>query len=493
MRIPSKSKLLAPMAMLGLVLLAATPRDLARPISPDVSKLSYRLAWTTSLDANADSTAAFARRVKLVNGKVVSLAFFLAGNNSSDCDPGNAVSPATLYAINATTRQVVWHASTKGMARCTTAAPAVHDGFVYAPGLDGYLHKYDSATGKESVGHGWPERFTRQPDVEKESSNLIVNGKYLYATTSGFIGDQGHYQGHVVTVNLTTGHRSVWNSLCSNIHRLLTDKQGTPNYCGYAQNGMFGRGQAAIDPLNRDIYVVTGNGPWNGTTNWGDSVLKLNAAGTRLLDAFTPKNQAYLNDSDNDLGSTGPAVLPAVQSNGKTWNLLVQGGKGPYTSHSGPTVVWLVNRDEMGGKPGPGHLGGQLQHIQAPGGCEVRNAPAVWKGTGKTGPVAIYANDCGVAAYSVVTGASVKPRLAVLWQTSKGASTPVIASGHLYLARGGEVAEYNPANGKRLWTSTAANSGGSIGGIHWEYPHVKGKWLFITDENGKAYGYKRAK
>lgn len=490
MKFGSRPVLLVPMALVSIGLLAMAPQGRGPAIKGDATAVSYHLVWKASLDANADSTPATEKRVTLSNGKVVMLVFVLAGNNSSDCDPGSPVSPATLYAFNATTGDRVWKESTKGKGRCTTSAPAVSGSFVYAPGLDGYIHKYAVATGKEYKGHGWPERFTRQSYVEKESANLIVSGQYLYATTSGFIGDAGHYEGHVVTVNLTTGHKSVWNSLCSRNHRLITKSPGSGSYCKYAQSGLFGRGQAAIDPLNKDIYIATGNGPWSGKTNWGDSVLKLNPLGTKLIDAFTPKNHAYLNHSDNDLGSTGPAILPPVRSDGKTWNLLVQGGKGPYNSHSGPTVLWLVNRDQMGHKPGPGHLGGQLQHIESPGGCEVLTAPAIAEGTTTTGPLVIYGNDCGVTAYRVVTGASTIPHLAVLWSQSTGSTTPVVSEGIMYLAHNGEIAAYDPDGGEKLWSSTAANAGGTIGNVHWEYPHVAGKWLLITDEDGKLFAYK---
>src|SRR5262249_2429887 len=61
--------------------------------------------------------------------------------------------------------------------------------FVYAYGLDGYVHKYKVGSGLEVVGNGWPELITTKGTVEKESSNLAVatarNGtSYLYAVTS---------------------------------------------------------------------------------------------------------------------------------------------------------------------------------------------------------------------------------------------------------------------------------------------------------------------
>src|SRR5581483_8493900 len=201
-----------------------------------------------------------------------------------------------------------------------------------------------------------------------------------------------------------------------------------------------------------NIYVVTGNGPWNGKSNWGDSVLELNPAGNTLVDAFTPTNQDYLNSNDLDLGSTAPGILPPISANGKTWHLMTQGGKGPDGSSGGPAVIWLLNRDQLGSAPGPGHLGGQLDDISSPGGAEVLTAPAVWKNPGGS-PVVIYANDSGVTAYTIDTSGST-PKLKVDWSSGNGGSSPVVVNGVMYMASDGHLATYNPANGHQMWSTS---------------------------------------
>lgn len=482
--------LLAAVVAVVMVGGAVSSRFVARSV-PDQSPrtrhaLAYHQVWQATLDANADSTAVVDHKAPIGHNKKGLVVFVLTGNNTSDCDPGNPLKHATTYAFNARTGHLLWRRSTSGPSRCTTAAPGVSAHYVYSPGLDGRIHKYSVGTGREYRKNGWPKRFTRMPGVEKESANLVASHHYLYATTSGFIGDAGHYEGHLVTVNLTSGHRNVFNSLCSGIHKLLAPKPRSRTYCGSVQSGMFGRGQAAIDPLNRDVYVSTGNGPWNGRSNWGDSVLKLDPSGRRLLDAFTPRNQAYLNNTDQDLGSTGPAVLPAVSVNGRRYNLLVQGGKGAATASDRPRVLWLVNRDRMGSKPGPGHPGRGMQHIDAPGGCEVLTAPAVWRSA--RGQVYVfYANDCGLTAYKVKVHGVKRPRLVVAWGVQGSFTTPVVSSNHVYVAGGGQVRSYGAAKGHLLWSS------GSIGSLHWEYPSLAGGMLFMTDEDGKLYAFRRSK
>jgi len=92
-----------------------------------------------------------------------------------------------------------------------------------------------------------------------------------------------------------------------------------------------------------NIFVVTGNGEFDAATNgrdFGDTVLKLSPAAQNLsvLDYFTPFNQAQLNERDNDLGSSGPVLLP--DQPGPHSHLLVTAGK--------EGRIYLIDRDHMG-------------------------------------------------------------------------------------------------------------------------------------------------
>src|SRR5581483_12248473 len=100
------------------------------------------------------------------------------------------------------------------------------------------------------------------------------------------------------------------------------------------------RNAAVIEPGSGRILFATGNGPFNGSTNWGDSVLELRPDGKQLVHSRTPTNQAQLNSSDTDLGSTSPAVLPSYQGR----RLAVQGGK--------EGVLDLLDLDRLDGTTG---------------------------------------------------------------------------------------------------------------------------------------------
>jgi uncharacterized protein (TIGR03437 family) len=72
-----------------------------------------------------------------------------------------------------------------------------------------------------------------------------------------------------------------------------------------------GRGPAADAQGN--IYVMTGNGSYDGAVNWGMSVMKIaTSSGTpTVTDWFTPDNWQVLDDMDNDFGSCGPVLTNA--------------------------------------------------------------------------------------------------------------------------------------------------------------------------------------
>jgi len=106
-------------------------------------------------------------------------------------------------------------------------------------------------------------------------------------------------------------------------------------------------GQAPAADAQGNLYVVTGNGSWNGTTQFSESFLKLDPQ-LHLLDWFTPTNHEQLDKDDNDLNSSGATLIPGT-------NLVLGGGK--------EGKMYLLDKDKLG------HLGDEhaLQHFQATG------------------------------------------------------------------------------------------------------------------------------
>ena len=334
-----------------------------------------------------------------------------------------------------------------GTYQITTATPVADPSgrYIYAATPSGYIHKLRVANGHEVTAGRWPVRVTRLPSREKIAASINVWSGRLYVTTGGYIGDQPPYQGHVVVISIATGRKiGIWNSLCSGSHRLLS-----PSRCPQSDSAIFGRSGAVIN-LSRhrsrgDMLVATGNGFWNGRQYWGDSVLELSPLGKRIRHSYTPKDQAKLNVTDTDVGSTSPAVIRLQGP------VIVQGGKDGRLR-----VV------DMGAQ-GVGHLGGGLQTLSTPGGNELFTTPAVW--TSGTHEWVFVADGSGTDAYRV-SGRGRSTRLHHMWGNGSAGTSPIVAGGLLYIYDPtGTLNVYAPGTGHRL-ASLATGSG------HWNSPIV---------------------
>ena len=416
--------------------------------------------WSVPLPNVADSSPVYLHGVRLPDGSTADILYLTTRDGH-------------LVAVNAANGKTLWSVQNKGV-RYTTSSPAIDPSraYVYSYGLDGTLRKFNAATGAQVASGGWPIRITTMPGTEKASSPLnIANGR-VYVTTAGYPGDAPPYQGHVVGASLANGAEQVFNSLCSEKAHVLSEGE-----CDANQSGIWARGGAVVEPGRGDIYVTTGNGDWNGRTDWGDSVLKLSSDGLRILDSYTPTNQDELDSRDADLGSAAPGLLPDIPG-AQTPHVLIQGGK--------DGKLRLVNRDDMSGQGGPGHLGGELALLDWPG-CQLFTQPVIWR-EGATIWMTL-AGTCGMVTYQVASDGSGRVILKQMWNSSQHVTTPALAGGVLFAATDGAVYALNPHTGQQLWSSKSASAGGSIGGIHWESLIVINGRVFIPDENGKLTAY----
>ncbi len=349
-----------------------------------------------------------------------------------------------------------------GSDQITTATPVADPNrqYVFAASPDGRIHKLSVSTGREVRSGHWPVRVTFDATHEKIASSLNVSGGSVVVTTGGYIGDAPPYQGHVVLIDRGSGHISVvWNSLCSNRHHLIDP----PRSCPASDSAIWGRAGAMIEPGTGRILVATGNAPFNGSTNWGDSVLELSPDGRQLLHHWTPSNQAQMNANDLDLGSTSPVVLPPFHG----MRLAVQSGK--------DALLHLLNLNTLAGVRGKAghHLGGELQSIASPGGDQVFTAPAVWSHGGRT--LVLVGDGSGTAAYQLGPH---RARLSVAWHDGTAGTSPIIAGGLLYVydPNGGRLNIRLPGSGK-LVASLPAGTG------HWNSPIAVGGRVFLPVGN----------
>jgi hypothetical protein len=124
------------------------------------------------------------------------------------------------------------------------------------------------------------------------ASLTLANGN-LYVCFSGN-SDQHPWHGWVMAYSTSSLTQiGVW---CS-----------TPN--NYGGSIWMSNGGPTVD-ASGNLYVTTGNGTYDGVTNFADSVVKLSGSNLAMLDWFTPSNYAELEANDEDVSSTRPIMLP---------------------------------------------------------------------------------------------------------------------------------------------------------------------------------------
>ena len=131
-----------------------------------------------------------------------------------------------------------------------------------------------------------------------------------------------------------------------------------------SEGGVWQSGRGAVVDANGNIYYETGNGDWNGTTDFGESLLKLQIHQGKFViaDYFTPSDYSALNERDADFGSTGPMLIPGT-------DLIVCGDK-----HGVLTLLNTKNLGKLGANP---HQ--LVQSLPVNGGL-VLSGPVWWNG-----------------------------------------------------------------------------------------------------------------
>jgi hypothetical protein len=391
-------------------------------------------------------------QVKL-DGTVDASAIYLEGVTVRDARH-DAIFVTTTYgktmAVAAGGERVLWeytpasYQSVLGTRQITNSTPAADSDrqSIYAASPDGYIQKLAVNDGQVL----WRTSVTRLPLREKLASPLKFYQGNVIAVTAGYIGDRPPYQGHVVVLDGKSGKLlHVWNSLCSNRNGLLD-----PDACQQSQSAIWGRAGAVIDPRNGAMLIATGNGKWDGSSNWGDALIELDAGATKITGNYTPTNTDELQARDLDLGSASPVLLGP--------DLVAQGGK--------DGKIRLLSRKAMAGATP--HKGGELQTVSTPSGTDLFAQPAVWEHDGKTWMFA--ADNGGTAAWTLEDSG-----LQEKWKNSTGGTSPFEAGGLLFVyARAGGLNVYDAASGKSIGTLPC-------GPGHWNSPIVVHGRIFLPE------------
>jgi Big-like domain-containing protein len=167
--------------------------------------------------------------------------------------------------------------------------------------------------------------------VQTLDTSCVQRSALLLANSNIYMGFGGCHSGWLVAYSASTLQQvGVFNA--------STKLDGEGTYASAGGVWMGGAGPVADSQGN--VYITTGNGPWDGQTAFSDSVLKFGptpvpgANGTmQPIDYFTPSIYQFMDCDDSDLASGGLILVPGTTT-------LVAGGK--------TGTLYLVNSTSLG-------------------------------------------------------------------------------------------------------------------------------------------------
>jgi outer membrane protein assembly factor BamB len=461
---------------------------------------------TNSLITPANITTLTEKYSHLLDGEILAQPVTASVNVTVGPDQGNqelvfvATEQDTLYAFNVVTGQLAWqtsflrpgetplpyfvtHADVNGITGTPVIDPSTNT--LYVVSTESYvagnvihysktLHAVDMSNGTEQPGspvgiadtgynsQGQPVSL-QGPSVLGKGVGSVQGRVYFYVerqlqrTGLSIVGD-----------NVVLGFGS-FGDVPPSHGWILTYNKHSLQLTGYfndTPNGSDGGIWNSGGPIQSDsqgyLYTETGNGTFDSRLNragfpsrgdYGDSVLKLaidpgytgpNGTGIRVVDYFTPFNQAKLAKTDGDLASSGVLILPDGWGGPKHPNLLVASGK--------QGTIYVINRQQMG-------------HFRRNSNAIAQQLTGAITGSFDTpaffGNTVYYAGINDVPkSFNLVSGRLVKTGQATNAIPWPGAS-PVVSSdgtqnGIVWVISGShQLIAYNPANlTDILWTAT---------------------------------------
>lgn len=200
---------------------------------------------------------------------------------------------------------------------------------------DERLYALDLATGQPKVqpagipfGGDSSAGANFDPLLENQRAALLLDNGHVYVAFASHHG-LGNYHGWLFNYDASTLQQlSVFNVTPGSLHGGIWQSGGGPSA-----------------DSNHNVYVTTGNGPFDvnlGSNDYGDSFLRLNMAGAlSVADYFSPCDQQTLSATSQEIGSSTPVLLPDSAGSPSQPHLMMGGGKNGS--------LYVLNRDNLGG------------------------------------------------------------------------------------------------------------------------------------------------
>jgi hypothetical protein len=369
------------------------------------------------------------------------------------------IDPATntLYVV-ANTKETVGTS-------CSQASPC----FFYR------LHALDLLTGAEKFGGPVLVAAPNfNPLAHLQRPALLLNNSTVYVAF-GSHADLNTYQGWVMAYNASTlAQIFAWPS--------------TVPTGGNNQGAIWGSGNPPVADAGGNVYVVTGNGVWDGAQNFSDSLVRLSSTGGTPPDYFTPFDQSTFNLNDIDLGSSGAMILPdTVGSTSHPHVMIVTGKVG---------VIYLLDQTNLG----KFHNGSNQDLEEVVLGFNLTSGdngfygqPAYWNGNLYAVIVADFLRQFPISNATITsTASSVAPKLypyrgATPSVSSNGTTNGIvwIEDANPYLFNGPSILDAYDASrvATQLYSSPTAGPGAACSASKFIVPVVANGKVYISGSN----------
>ena len=218
------------------------------------------------------------------------------------------------------------------------------------------LPKYGSPVTITAEVYGTNSDASKNNDEDELNTSCVQRAALLVANGNVYIGFGGCHSGWLLSYNETTLAQT-------GMFDMSPDYDGEGQYA--SAGGVWMGGGGPIVDANGNIYIVTGNGPFDPVTvpttspanptsppvtpagAWADSVLKFDKTPSNgmlvLDDYFTPADYQFMDCNDSDLAAGGLLMVPSLS--GAPGPQLVAGGK--------MGKLYFLNSANLGKENGP--------------------------------------------------------------------------------------------------------------------------------------------
>ena len=218
------------------------------------------------------------------------------------------------------------------------------------------LPKYGSPVTVTAEVYGTNTDAGKNGDEDKLTTSCVQRAALLVANSNVYIAFGGCHSGWLLSYNETTLAQT-------GMFDMSPDYDGEGAYA--SAGGVWMGGGGPIVDANGNIFIVTGNGPFDRVTvpttspsnptsppatpsgAWADSVLKFNKTPSNgmlvLDDYFTPADYQFMDCNDSDLASGGLLMVPSLS--GAPGPQFVTGGK--------MGKLYFLNAANLGKENGP--------------------------------------------------------------------------------------------------------------------------------------------